>query len=49
MPYGGKSCVAEISRKRSKGGLGEIFHDSKLILDSITDSLVADTSLEQLI
>ena len=45
MSYGDKSCVAEMSNKWSKGGLSDIFHKSKLILGSITDSLVADTTL----
>ena len=49
MPYGDESCVAEIYRKRRKSGLSDIFHESYLILGSITDSLVADTVLEQLI
>ena len=49
MPYGDKSCVAEIYRKRRKSGLSDILHKSYFILVSITDSLVADTVLEQLI
>ena len=47
MSYGDKSCVAEMSNKWSKGGLSDIFHKSKLILGSITASLVVDKALEQ--
>ena len=36
-------------RKHSKGSQSYIFHESDLILVSITDSLVADTALEQII
>ena len=49
MLYRYKSCVAEMSRKQSKGGPSEIFHKSNLILVSITNSLVEDTALELLI
>ena len=49
MPYGDKACVSEMSRKQSKGGSSEIFHKSYLILVSITNSLLEDTSLELLI
>ena len=49
IPYGEKACVSEISGKQSKGGPSEIFHKINLILVSITNSLVEDTSLELLI
>ena len=38
-----------MSIKRSKCGLNDIFHESYLILELITDSLVSDTALDQLI
>ena len=46
MPYGDESCVAEMSRNWSKGGPSDILHNSNLILESITDSLVSDAVLE---
>ena len=49
MLYRGKSCVAKMYRKQSKGGLSEILHKSYLILGSINNSLVEDTALELLI
>ena len=49
MPHGDKLCVAEIYRNRSKGSPSEIIHESDLILVSITNSLVADTTLGLLI
>ena len=49
MPYVDKTFVAEMYRKRSKGILTYIFHAINLILGLITDSLVEDTALEQLI
>ena len=49
MPYGDKACVSEMYRRQSKGGLSEISHKIDLILGSITNSLLADIALEQLI
>ena len=49
IPYRDGACVAGMSGKRSKGSLSDIFHKGNLILVSITDSLVEDIALEQLI
>ena len=49
MPYRDKSFVAEMSRKRSKGGTTAFFHKSDLILGLVTNAPVADTSLERLV
>ena len=38
-----------MSRKHSKGNPSDIFDDGDLILGLVTDSLVADTALNQLI
>ena len=43
MLYRDEAWVAEMSRKRSKGGPDYFFHDIHLILGSKTDSLVTDT------
>ena len=47
-PYRDNACVAEMSRKCSKGGPTDVFHESDLILGSVTDSLVEGTTLERL-
>ena len=49
MPYGEKACVAEMSKKRNKGGMTDFFHESDFVLGSVTESLVADTALERLV
>ena len=49
IPYRDKACVAEMSKKRIKGGSSEILHNRDPILGLINDSLVADTALERLI
>ena len=49
IPYRDKACVAEMSKKRVKGGSSEILHNRDPILGLINDSLVADTALERLI
>ena len=49
MSYGEEACVAEMTSKRRKGGLTDVFHKSDLILVSVTDSLVAYTLLERLV
>ena len=38
-----------MSRKLRKGSPNYLFHDSDLILGSVTNSLVADTDLEKLV
>ena len=49
MLYREKSCVSEMSRKRSKDSMSDIFHESDLILGLMTESLVVDTVTEKLI
>ena len=49
IPYRNESRVAEISRKLSKGGHIYFFHESDLILGSVTNSLVVNTALERLV
>ena len=38
-----------MSRKRSKGGPPDLFHNSDLILGLVTNALVVDTALERLV
>ena len=49
MPYGDKACVVEISRKGSKGGPIDVFHESDHILGLLTNSLLEDTEIERLV
>ena len=49
MIYGDEACVAKFSRKQSKGGPTDVFHEGDLILGSVTESLVSDTALEWLV
>ena len=48
-PYRDEACVVEMSRKWSKGCLTDLLHESDLILELVTDSLVADTALYRLV
>ena len=44
-----KACVSEFSRKQIKGDSSEILHQSNLILGSITNSMMSDTTMERLV
>ena len=49
MPYRDDAFVAEMSRKCSKGGMVDVFHESDIILGSVTKSIVVDTALVRLV
>ena len=49
MPYGYEACVAEMSRKFSKGNPTDFFHEIDLILGLVINSQVADMVLKRLV